>query len=94
MKVGRRDDVRSTPKTRTLLFAISLPETFDPEEVDPEMVADEMVEMINEERRRNGGFGGDVEVSGIPPAVWMTSRTLTDLRAAVEQVRAGQERAE
>lgn len=71
------------PKSRTLLFAVLFPEDgIEDSDVDPEQVADELVAIINEERERNGGHFGPVEVSGIPVAQWMTRDTTARYRAA------------
>lgn len=77
--------------TTTLLFAVALPNDFDPEEVDPEQVADELVAIINEERRRSWPEqwpASRVFVSGIPAAQWLKRSTMRDLSAAIERERA------
>jgi hypothetical protein len=87
--------VTASKPTRTLLFAVVFPEDgIDSEDVDPEDVADLLVEIINEDRDRNWperGRVNDLMVSGLPPAQWMTDRTLSDLRETIERAR---ERAE
>lgn len=74
--------------TTTLLFAIALPNDFDPEDVDPEQVADEFVAMLNERRRLNWPAkwpDAELFVSGIPAAQWLRPSTMTALRAAAAE---------
>src|SRR4051812_9960340 len=73
----------ASKKTSTLLFAMFIPGIEDPNNIDPEQMADELVLMINEERKRNGGYAGDVLVSGIPAAQWMTAKTMHYLAGAI-----------
>jgi len=58
--IGGRDE------GAVLLVALHVPGAAVTDDAD--MVATELVEIINEERRRNGGSGGDVTVS----VLWLT----------------------
>lgn len=72
----------SDERGATLLVAFWIPDA--DHDIDPEQVADEFAYMLNQQRMKAGGIKHfkPVEVSGIPPAQWVTVEALRRLREA------------